>query len=311
MPRKVLRSDLTVFDAVAEEQSGVLSRSQLRMLGWTHAHLERSVRAGRWTIYGDQAVVLHRGPLTPRQQRWIAIFNGGPAATLAGLTAAEEWGLAGFETPTVHIVVPRGDWVPGRRAGVKVHISRRFTIADRHPARRPPIVSADRAMVDAAVWTPHPRRASALVIAAVQQGLSRPDRLRAELQRAGHVRHRKLLVSVLNDVEGGVRALSELDFSRLCQRHGLPRPELQQRRRDAQGRVRYLDVRFRREDGRVLNVEVDGAAHFGILEAWADMERDIAFLSKGEPTIRVPAVLVRSDPAAVANQIRAVLRARW
>lgn len=227
MPRKVVRPYVDQFAAVSEAQSGVLSRSQLGALGWTQAHIERSIRAGRWARYGDQAVAVHRGPLSTRQQRWIAVVNGGPAATLASLTAAEEWGLVGFETQTIHIVVPRGDWVPRRQAGVKVHISRRFTIDDRHPVRMPPIVSVDRAVVDAAVWSRLPRRASVLVIAAVQQGLTRPDRLRDELLRAGRVRHRRLVAAVLDDVEGGVRALSELDFARLCRRHRLPTPVLQ------------------------------------------------------------------------------------
>jgi hypothetical protein len=311
MPRNATRFSADPLDVIADEQDSVVSRDQLAGLGWTHDRIRNAVDARRWSSYGEQAVVLHRGPLTTRQRRWIAVINGGPTATLAGLTAASEWGLSGFETETTHIVVPRGAWVPASQAGVKVHISRRFTLSDRHPGRTLPIVRVERAVVDAAVWTRNPRRAAAQVIAAVQQRLCRPDRLREELLGAGYVRHRHLLAAVLVDVEGGVQALSELDFVRLCERYGLPRPVLQQKRRDAAGRVRYLDVRFRRRDGRTLNVEIDGAAHFDVLAAWSDMERDIGFLSQGEPTVRIPAAIVRSDPAGVAGRIRTLLDAPW
>lgn len=136
-----------------------------------------------------------------------------------------------------------------------------------------------------------------------------PARLRAELQAAGAIRHRRLLSGVLYDVEGGTHALSELDFVRLCRRHKLPTPDRQRRRRDGSGRIRYLDARLTRSDGRVLNVEIDGAAHFNVLDAWSDMQRDMAFLALGEPTVRIPAAILRADPAGVVRQLRTLLAA--
>jgi hypothetical protein len=55
----------------------------------------------------------------------------------------------------------------------------------------------ERSITDAAVWTKHPRSACGLVIAAVQQRLTQPARLVAELKKAGKVRHRRLLRAVL------------------------------------------------------------------------------------------------------------------
>lgn len=308
MPQKAFHFD-DEFSLLAEEQDGVLSRLQLTMLGWGHDHVEAEIAARRWAAYGEQALVLHRGPLTVRQQRWIAVLNGGPTATLAGLTAASEFGLTGFESPDVHIVVQADSWVPRRQAGVQVHVSRRFTVADRHPGRRLPTVTVERALVDAAAWTANGRRAAAILIAGVQQRLARPSDLRAELETAGQVRHRRLLRAVIDDVEGGVQALSELDFVHLCRRFKLPKPNHQVKRRDAGGRIRYLDVQFTRPDGRVLNVEIDGAGHVDLLRAWDDMRRDIDFLSRGEPTIRIPATVIRTNPAEVANRIRILLSA--
>jgi hypothetical protein len=309
MPRIVSRPLRAAFEDIALDQDGVVSRSQLLEYGWDPDHVESEVAAGRWATYGHRAVVLHRGPLTTRQGRWVAVLNAGTTATLAGLTAAEELGLVGFETPTIHVVVAQDTWVPRSQPGVKVHVSRRFDVGDRHPARRLPTVRVTRALVDAAVWTKKPRRAAAIVTAGVQQRLALPDQLRTELEAAGHVRHRRYLMAVLHDVEGGSHALSELDFVRLCRRCGLPPPVRQHRRRGADGRVRYLDARFVRSDGRVLNVEIDGAAHFCVLAAWSDMERDIALLALGEPTVRIPSAVLRADPRGVAQRIRALLDA--
>ena len=299
------------FSALASAQAGVVSRAQLRAHGWTRHHVRSAIAAGRWAAFGQQAVVLHRGPLTTRQQWWVAVLNAGPTATLAGLTAAEELGLSGFETPAIHLVVRQNSWVHAAVPGVKVHVSRRFALSDRHPARSLPTVRIDRALVDAATWTTHRRLAAALIIAGVQQRLTRPDRLRAELVAAGLVRHRRLLFGVLDDVEGGTHALSELDLVGLCRRHSLPRPEQQRRRYDGSGRIRYLDATFRRPDGRVLNLEVDGGAHLDVLDAWADMDRDMALLVTGEPTVRVPSAILRSDPTGVAERIRRLLEAPW
>jgi hypothetical protein len=311
MPRTIPRGDTSTFDELATLQDGVVTRAQLRAHGWDDNHVDSALLACRWAGLGRRVVVLHRGPLTARQRRWIAVLNAGPSATLAGLTAAEELGLTGFATETVHVVVPKDTWVPRQQPGVKVHVSRRFATSDRHPARILPTVRIDRALVDAATWTPNPRRAAAILIAGVQQRLTVPERLRAEIDVAGAIRHRRLLTAVTHDVEGGSSALSELDFVRLCRRFGLPAPVLQHMRRDAHGRVRYLDARFVRPDGRVLNVEIDGAAHFGVLAAWSDMDRDIAILSLGEPTIRIPAAVLRTDPEGVARRIRTLLSAPW
>lgn len=308
MPRSIHRASDDDFARIAAEQDGVLSRAQLAALGWTHDHVLAAIDALRWAAYGTQALVLHRGPLTTRQRRWIAVLNAGPTATIAGLTAVEEFGLVGFSSDTIHVVIPRASYAGLRQAGVTLHVSRRFTLADRHPARILPVVRYPRAAIDAAVWSTRARRAAAILIASVQQRLTTPALLREELARAGKVRHRRLLCAVIDDVEGGVQALSELDFVRLARRFGLPRPDLQQKRTDANGRTRYLDVRLRRADGRVLNVEIDGAAHFGVVEAWADMRRDFALQIAGEAVVRIPSAIVRSDPANVAAQLRAVLR---
>jgi very-short-patch-repair endonuclease len=80
-------------------------------------------------------------------------------------------------------------------------------------------------------------------------------------------------------------------------------------RRDADGRVRYLDAYF---DDWAIVVEVDGAHHMEVQQWWHDMQRHNALSVGGEVLLRFPAFLVRDCPAEVAAVLRdALLKAGW
>ncbi|MFI5101075.1 MAG: hypothetical protein ACHQE5_11285 [Actinomycetes bacterium] len=100
-----------------------------------------------------------------------------------------------------------------------------------------------------------------MLAAVVQQGLARPEDLERELHGAGRIGHRQLLAAAAADIAGGAQALSEIDFVRLCRRHGLPEPTRQAVRVEASGRRRYLDAEWVRADGVHVVAEVDGAVH--------------------------------------------------
>jgi hypothetical protein len=132
-------------------------------------------------------------------------------------------------------------------------------------------------------------------------------RLREELEGAGRVRHRRLLLSVLADIEGGAHAVSELDFLRFCRRHGFPRPQLQVRC-DTRGRRRYLDATFRRPDGRLVGIEVDGAIHLVVRTYWNDMERLNDLVIRKRPMLRFPSAYVYADDPVMVAQLRELLQ---
>lgn len=295
---------------LAAAQDLVLTRCQLRQLGCDRHAVRTHVYAGRWQTVGSQVVVLHGGPLGSRQQLWMALLNAGQqTVALAGRSAAAAHGLTGYESDVLHVVVRNGARVR-KLPGIRIHVSRRFTSADLHPSRLPAVVRVERALVDAAVWSPSPRTACAILAAGVQQRLSTAARLRAELSGAGQVRHRKLLLAVLTDIEGGAQSLSEIDFGRLCRRYGLPPPIRQAVRTDRQGRRRYLDATFRAEDGRVVGAEVDGAIHLLAQTYWSDMERANELVIDGCEIVRFSAVAIRLTPAKVAEQLARLLAAR-
>lgn len=291
-----------------DDQDGVARRDQLRAAGYTLAQLDAQLAARRWRALGPVVIVMHNGPLTHRQQLWAVVLNAGPVAALCARTAAAEAGLVGWPADCIEVLVPRGATPPRLRGiPVKVHESRRFGSDDIHPARVPPQTGPERSIMDAAVWTRRSRSACGLVAAAVQQGIATPERLAAELDGAGKVRHHRLLRSVLVDIGGGAQALSEIDFGRLCVEYGLPRPERQVIRVEPNGRRRYLDVVLRGPDGRTLIVEIDGALHLLPERYWDDMSRDNELVIAGERRLRIPTIAMHLDRARVADQVRRAL----
>lgn len=304
IPRGLPPESRDSFDRLVERQFGVARRSQLTRLGLSPHAIDAQLDARRWRALSPLVVVMHNGPLRQIEQ-WSAgvLAAEGPAA-LAGRTAAQAAGLSGWEVAPVHIVVARGAKViPVRDVGLKVHESRRFTEADIHPTRTPAQVRPERAVVDAAVWSAAPRTACGILAAAVQQRITTAARLRDTLEQAGQVRHRRLLLAVLSDIEGGAQAVSELDFLRFCRRHRLPRPTLQVRV-DARGRRRYLDATFRRRDGRLLGVEIDGAIHLVVSTYWTDMSRLNDLVIDGRRILRFPSSAIHSDDPIAVQQLR-------
>lgn len=294
------------LELLAMEQDNVVSRSQLAALGMDRYSVRGQVRGRRWRTIGEQAVVLHRGPLGFRARVWAAVLECGAGAAVAAQTALRLYGLDDIGTETVQLVVARGTRIRPL-PGVKVHESRRFRPErDIHPTRRPPVVRVERAAIDAAVWTRRTRSACAVLAAAVRERMTTASRLKTELRSAGQVRHRRLLAAVLNDIEGGTHALSEIDFARLCRRFGMPPPTRQAIRLDAQGRRRYLDAEFRRPDGSVFAVEVDGGVHLQPAKSWDDAIRANDIVIGGTPLLRFPSVIIRTDTAIVRRQLLAM-----
>jgi very-short-patch-repair endonuclease len=187
--------------------------------------------------------------------------------------------------------------------GVRIYRSG-YLPAEHLQVGRPPRTTVTRAVVDAAAWARTPGEARLVLAAACQQRRVKPDELTEVVAAMPRVRRRRLIRTTLGDIAGGALALSEIDFVALCRRFRLPRPDLRERRTDAEGRVRYLDAYWK--DWR-LYAEIDGAHHMDVRHWAADMLRQNQIWIAGDRILRFPAWLVRADPSAVADQIRAAL----
>ena len=292
---KYQRHDLLA--AIAGDQDDVASRLQLAALGFDRNAVRRRVRVCRWQLVG-LAVVLHGGEISDSQRQWAAVLSAPKLAAIAGRTAARAYGLKGFDPDALDVIVS-AETNPVAMAGVRWHRSVRFDEFEIHQSSSPPRVRRERAFVDAAAWTKSPRIACALVVASVQQGLTRAPLLRREILAAGPIRHRGHLFAVITDIEGGADSLSEIDFIRIARRVGLPPPLQQSIRCDASGRRRYIDADFG-----AFAVEVDGGLHLLTLNYWADAQRQNDLVIGGDRILRFPSIAFRVDMPAVEAQLR-------
>ena len=310
IPPNVDSGTRAAFLRLAALQTDVVRRSQLLAIGLTPSTVNSMIDARRWQ--NDAAglvVVLHNGPLTTLQQESLAVLAGGTLCGLAARTAAARAGLQGWqsELAVIEVVVPRGTTYPDLASvAVKVHESRRFTVDDLHASAWPPRVTVERALVDAATWSRKPRVACGLLAAGVQQRLTTTSRLVPELEKAGKVRHHRLLMRALVDIEGGAHAMSEIDFIRFCARNGLPKPRQQAVRRDARGRRRYLDAILVGPAGEV-RVEIDGALHLVVGTYWQDMSRGNDLVIARQTQLRFPSFVIHANDEVAVAQLRAAL----
>lgn len=240
---------------MVESVDGVLSRRELRDLGWDRNAVAREVAQERWRLHGLKTVALHTGELSfTAQCRRAVIEVGEKIACLDGVTALRLAGLEHFTDDVIHVSV---DHVRTYRPvpGVKVHKIRMRADGEFHPSglRTRPAVAAIRA----AHWAVSDRQAATILLMGGQQGLYRGEDL--ALWRAcvrGRTR-RAFIDTVIQAVTDGVRALGELDITGMCRRRGLPPPTHQVLRRGPRGRV-YLDVGW---EDIGLFLEIDGVQH--------------------------------------------------
>jgi hypothetical protein len=292
------------YDDIRGYQHGVATRLQLQASGLSRRHIDAQVDGGRWRTLNEHVVVTHNGPLTAPQRLWAVDLSTPAVHAMAGLTAMRMWGVVGFETDAVDVLVPRGGHVlPVADVTVAVHESRRFGAGDVVHGRAPQLVRMARATVDAAAWSQDLWTAYRILVAPVQQRRLRAHQLREELTGATRMRHRRQLLALANDLCGGAEALSEVEFLRFCRRHRLPRPQCQ-RRMDSAGRWRYLDATFPRADGSLLRVEIDGGIHLSLAVRSRDTLKDNEATLDRRLVLRfASAAIYADDPQAVA-QIR-------
>ncbi|MEU4688592.1 hypothetical protein [Actinoplanes sp. NPDC023714] len=303
--------DASEFDWLAFEQSGVLTRTQAEALLGRHP-VHRHLELGRWRTICRNLLLTHNGPMHPEQQLWVAVLTAGPGALLAGRSSATAGGVVGLRREPIQVLIP----APRNRTGnaerlppdmPEIQIFRTARLPQSHcRTGRPPRTTQARSVVDAAAWAEGDDEARTIVVSACQQRRVTPEEIGRVLDVFPRIKRHRLIARTIADIAGGALSLAEVDFVTLCRKFELPAPKLQQRRRDAAGRNRFLDAywpEFR------LHVEVDGAYHV-VDEQWAaDMIRQNDVWIKGDRILRFPASLIRSRPDVVALQLQQAMNA--
>ena len=286
-------------------QHKILSVRQARQF-FTESAIRHRLRTGRWRRPHRGVLLASPVDELSRQQRWWVAVLGTPGTLLAGRCALEAFGLRGFVSQPVDLLLRPGRHSRHPPGWARLHRTRNLPPTDEWAVGRPPCTAPARALVDAGRWASSDNEARTVIAMAFQQGLVAEREVLAALDRSPRTGRWALIRQTVKDAAGGAHALGELDFLALCRRAGFPEPRLQVARRDADGRRRYLDALF--EEYR-LHIEIDGGGHTDVRRAWADMRRQNALWVRGGRLLRFPGWVVREQPDEVAGQVAAALRA--
>jgi very-short-patch-repair endonuclease len=288
---------------LARRQHGVVARRQLLALGFSESAIARRVRAQRLhAVYAGVYAVGH--PHLSRDGRWLAaVLACGRGAALGYATAAFEWSMRRAEPRLTEIVVPHA--TKRARAGLRIH---------RHPGLRRDEVTTERGIrvttptrtiLDYAAIATDRELEYALDQAEVQELTDYPalDAIaRAHPKHRGSARLRRTLA----DYEAGAdRTRSDLEkaFLALCERHGLPRPLVNE---PLQGMT--VDFVFAAER---VAVETDSWRwHRGRAAFERDRARDAVLAAAGWQTLRFTDRQIERAQATVVRALGAALTPR-
>lgn len=258
-----------------QAQSGVLSRRQALAAGLTPHAWRWRLRSGRWQSLLPGVAVAHSGGVSDEERGWAAVLYCGEHTALTGDAALRLWGMTLPEpelwrvaTPGRQLIAPHHSTL-AQPLRVQPHrVVRLHEVI--HPVRRPPVVRPAAALLHSAAWAPSARAAEWRIAAAVQQRLVTPKQVRATQQVLTRTHRRGLVAAVLDDVELGAHARSELDLLAFLRRHALPLPDRLQRPVRSGTKRCYLDAWWERQR---VALEMDGMHHM-LVGAWeADLLR--------------------------------------
>lgn len=291
-----------VARSLAFRHGGVATLALLQAAGVSRPAIRTEVEAGRWFSLGRHTIGIATAEPSGTARLWWAVWESGPGAVLDGTSALLAYGLTGWSHDHVDVSVPFRNGAH-RLPGVRLH--RPKTLG---PVRQSgiPRTHAAVATVRAAQWARSDRQAATILAMAVQQRVVRTDDLLARWAQIERSPRGRFLGQVIGDVCDGAHSLGELDFARLCRKHGLPRPSRQVLRRLPTGNA-YLDVYF---DDAGLHIEIDGSGHWRGLAPVQDSLRQNEVALQDDVTLRIPLLGLRCFEAEFMAQVRRGLARR-
>lgn len=294
------------YDELLEQQGRVIGRRQALAGGLTVEAWRWHRQAGRSQELLPGVVVMHTGIPTFEEKVQAAVIYGGDGAAVSG-------------DALLHLIEPRRTTEP---EVIDVAVAESCQVAASgffrphrcsrldelvHPARLPRQLRVAPGVLHAASWARSDRAAEWRVAAAVQKRLVTVPQLRTALVSLPRLKRRASIRLVLDDVELGAHARTELDLLALCRRNGLPLPDRLQLKVRADG-VRYLDAWWEKQ--RVV-AEIDGVHHMdvGTWDEDALRANAVAVAHRDDRVIllRITAGNMRHRQAKVVEQLRAVL----
>ncbi|WCN78920.1 DUF559 domain-containing protein [Micromonospora sp. LH3U1] len=306
--------------ALLLRDNGLVTRGDLTRVApaWT---IQTAWRAGRLVrllpgIYGDAALIRDASAdlpilarVEPELARRAALAYAGGHAALSRLTALEVWGLRRqLPGERVYLDLPSRS---GLRARPHLVVRRRagFAVAPPQAVMRGglPVTRLDRTLVDCWPLLP-PVDRSGLLIRAVNDRLTTPQRLVAALAEVPRMTDRSVLRGLLDRLAAGCRSPLEIwGHDHVFTGPGMP-TFTRQARVQVGARTTYLDMFAEAER---VDIELDGAtSHGDPTEREIDLRRDALLATIGILVVRFTHRRLTAHPAQVRQETLTILAAR-
>jgi putative AbiEi antitoxin of type IV toxin-antitoxin system/uncharacterized protein DUF559 len=269
---------------IAARQHGVVTRSQLLSAGLNAGEIAYRLKVGR-------LIGVHRGvyavghlPPSPHARAMAAVLACGPHALLSHRSAGALYGLIRHQSP-IDVTAPTNH----AHKGITVH---RSGTAERTVHYGIPVTTPARTLMDLADLLDATSLTRAVNEARLRRLLTDHD-LTTLIDRSPGRN-----TTALRPIHGPTRSVFEDAFLAFVDRHGLPRPEVNQRIHGYE-----VDMLWRPQR---LIAELDGRAyHEHAFEH--DRERDAHLLAHGLRTIRVTWQRMTGQALREAERLRSLL----
>ena len=292
---------------IAERQHGVVSLLQLPALGLGSRAVRDRVAAGRLhRVHRGVYAVGH--PRLTISGRWMAaVLACGPGAVLSHRDAAALWDIRKSGRAAIDVTTPRRG---GRSlSGIDVHRTRRLLPQDATNVDGIPCTTVARTLLDLAEVV-NRRQVERACDQADLERLLDATALDAVLSRAQGRRGSPVLRAILDGHAIGqtvTRSEMEERFLAVCDRAGLPRPEVNVWIALPHGGHAQADFLWREHR---LIVETDGRAAQGTRRAFEhDRRRDQRLMLAGWRVIRVTWRQLTQESEELARILQALLAA--
>ncbi len=287
-------------------QAGVVSRTQLLMIGCTDAFIRSNIAAGRWSRLLPGVFNTVTGAPSFHAWWWATHLWAGDDSDLHGATALQAWGLMRPNWPIV-IAVPAYRQIRTRAENVEVVRLRQMRPV-RFPTGCPATESIEHALLDLASHMKGEHEVMSLLTSVCQKQPATIRKLSAALKGRRRIGHRVLMTEIISEVKDGATTMLEIPaIRRIFRAHGLP---------SGRGQVREFQegavvVRDRVFEQYGLVVEFDGRlGHADSRGRFRDHRRDNAVAISGRATLRFGWVDVHREACESAAQVVKVLRLR-
>jgi predicted transcriptional regulator of viral defense system len=215
-----------LIDGLASQQHGIVAGAQLRRLGLDDRRVRRRVEAGRLHRIHQGVYAVGYRPLSAHGRRMAAVLACGSGAVLSHRSAAALWGLRENRRGSYDVTAPnRRGRIP---AGIEAHRDGTLVPADRTVLHGIPCTSVERTLLDLAAVVPVGELRKAISEAEVLRLLDH-DAIRRLIKRnrgRRGVARLRMLLDDIHPLTQRTRSEMERRFLQLCERAGLPQPEV-------------------------------------------------------------------------------------